>query len=237
MRWEVTPASGPWPKAPRRIARVARLLPPDARATKARSVPPSATPAWARPSPSCTQPRSGMAAKAAPRRAARHVVPACSPSSTRTPARRIFSAGNTGGRRRARPGLGRLEGVSRPALAAFFPNVGHGTVVLDVGANAEVKSPWLVQFAHMGRLPRATCSAREPARRAAVDRRGGARAISLQEVAAPQGRSAPELHRPAEGRDCQGHVRRHRDRRLHRQRAVEDRRERGQLLGRPCATR
>jgi glycerol-3-phosphate acyltransferase PlsX len=40
--------------------------------------------------------------------------------------------------------------VSRPALAAFFPNHGQGTVVLDVGANAEVKSPWLVQFAHMG---------------------------------------------------------------------------------------
>ena len=47
-------------------------------------------------------------------------------------------------------GLGRLEGVSRPALAAFFPNAGHGTVVLDVGANAEVKPAWLVQFAHMG---------------------------------------------------------------------------------------
>jgi len=63
----------------------------------------------------------------------------------------IFSAGNTGAVvATAMLGLGRLEGVSRPALAAFFPNVGHGTVVLDVGANAEVKPQYLVQFAHMG---------------------------------------------------------------------------------------
>src|SRR5580765_6264661 len=63
----------------------------------------------------------------------------------------IFSAGNTGAVvASALLGLGRLEGVSRPALAAFFPNVGHGTVVLDVGANAEVRPAYLVQFAHMG---------------------------------------------------------------------------------------
>jgi glycerol-3-phosphate acyltransferase PlsX len=63
----------------------------------------------------------------------------------------IFSAGNTGAVvATSLLGLGRLEGVSRPALAAFFPNVGHGTVVLDVGANAEVKAQYLVQFAHMG---------------------------------------------------------------------------------------
>ncbi len=63
----------------------------------------------------------------------------------------IFSAGNTGAVvATALLGLGRLEGVTRPALAAYFPNAGHGTVVLDVGANAEVKPAWLVQFAHMG---------------------------------------------------------------------------------------
>ena len=63
----------------------------------------------------------------------------------------IFSAGNTGAVvASALVGLGRLDGVSRPALAAFFPNVAQGTVVLDVGAVAEVKPAWLVQFAHMG---------------------------------------------------------------------------------------
>jgi glycerol-3-phosphate acyltransferase PlsX len=70
----------------------------------------------------------------------------------------LFSAGNTGAVvATALLGLGRLDGVSRPALAAFFPNGhrGSGTVVLDVGANADVKAPYLVQFAHMG-----TCYAR-----------------------------------------------------------------------------
>jgi glycerol-3-phosphate acyltransferase PlsX len=63
----------------------------------------------------------------------------------------VFSAGNTGAVvATALLTLGRLEGVSRPALAAYMPNPGGGTVVLDVGANAECKAPWLVQFAHMG---------------------------------------------------------------------------------------
>jgi len=63
----------------------------------------------------------------------------------------IFSAGNTGAVvATALLGLGRLESVSRPALAAFMPNPGHGTVVLDVGANAECRPSYLVQFAHMG---------------------------------------------------------------------------------------
>lgn len=63
----------------------------------------------------------------------------------------IFSAGNTGAVvATALLGLGRIEGVSRPALAAFIPNARQGTVVLDVGANAEVKPQYMVQFAHMG---------------------------------------------------------------------------------------
>src|SRR6185436_13250602 len=65
----------------------------------------------------------------------------------------LFSAGNTGAVvATALLGLGRLEGVSRPALAAFFPNGRHGsgTVVLDVGATADVKAAYLVQFAHLG---------------------------------------------------------------------------------------
>jgi len=63
----------------------------------------------------------------------------------------MFSAGNTGAVvATTLLGLGRLEAVSRPALAAFVPNPGGGTVVLDVGANAECKASYLVQFAHMG---------------------------------------------------------------------------------------
>src|SRR4029077_20125799 len=63
----------------------------------------------------------------------------------------IFSAGNTGAVvATALLSLGRLESVSRPALAAFIPNAAGGCVVLDVGANASVKASYLVQFAHMG---------------------------------------------------------------------------------------
>lgn len=63
----------------------------------------------------------------------------------------MFSAGNTGAVvATTLLGLGRLESVSRPALAAFMPNPGGGTVVLDVGANSECKASYLVQFAHMG---------------------------------------------------------------------------------------
>lgn len=63
----------------------------------------------------------------------------------------IFSAGNTGAVvATALLSLGRLESVARPALAAFMPNPRGGTVVLDVGANAECKPSYLVQFAHMG---------------------------------------------------------------------------------------
>ena len=63
----------------------------------------------------------------------------------------IFSAGNTGAVvATALLGLGRMESVTRPALAAFFPNPKGGTVVLDVGANAECKAGYLLQFAHLG---------------------------------------------------------------------------------------
>ena len=63
----------------------------------------------------------------------------------------VFSAGNTGAVvATALLGLGRLESVSRPALAVFMPSPAGGTVVLDVGANAECKPSYLLQFAHMG---------------------------------------------------------------------------------------
>lgn len=63
----------------------------------------------------------------------------------------MFSAGNTGAVvASALIVLGRLEGVSRPALAAILPNASGGTVVLDVGATSDCKPGYLVQFAHMG---------------------------------------------------------------------------------------
>jgi phosphate acyltransferase len=63
----------------------------------------------------------------------------------------LFSAGNTGAVvATSLLGLGRLESVSRPALALTMPSSVGGTVLLDVGANADCKPAWLVQFAHMG---------------------------------------------------------------------------------------
>jgi len=46
--------------------------------------------------------------------------------------------------------LGRLEGVSRPALGAFFPTKKGFTMVLDVGANSDCKPVHLLEFGVMG---------------------------------------------------------------------------------------
>ena len=44
----------------------------------------------------------------------------------------------------------RLRGVHRPAIAALVPVPGRPTLLLDAGANAEVRPEHLVQFAYMG---------------------------------------------------------------------------------------
>lgn len=48
--------------------------------------------------------------------------------------------------------LGRLEGVRRPTIGAFFPNEKGETLLMDVGANADCKPYHLVQFAAMGSI-------------------------------------------------------------------------------------
>ena len=64
----------------------------------------------------------------------------------------MVSAGNTGATvAAALLRMGRLSGVSRPAIATPIPVPGSTpTVLLDAGANAEVSAPWLVQFAQLG---------------------------------------------------------------------------------------
>ena len=64
----------------------------------------------------------------------------------------MVSAGNTGAAMgSALLRLGRLPGVSRPAIATPLPVPGSTpTVLLDAGANAECQPGWLVQFAQMG---------------------------------------------------------------------------------------
>ena len=64
----------------------------------------------------------------------------------------MVSAGNTGAAMgSALLRMGRLPGVSRPAIATPLPVPGSTpTVLLDAGANAECQAAWLVQFAQMG---------------------------------------------------------------------------------------
>ena len=65
--------------------------------------------------------------------------------------RAVVSAGSTAGI--VATGKLRLKsqhGVQRPALAVALPTLPHPTVLLDAGANAEVKAEVLVQFGHLG---------------------------------------------------------------------------------------
>lgn len=66
----------------------------------------------------------------------------------------VVSAGNTGAFMAA--GffiLGRIKGISKPALAPIFPAQGGGhTVVLDIGANMDSKPENLLQYAKMGSI-------------------------------------------------------------------------------------
>jgi len=64
----------------------------------------------------------------------------------------MVSAGNTGATMAsALLRMGRIKGVSRPAIATPIPVPGSTpTVLLDAGANAECQPAWLLQFALMG---------------------------------------------------------------------------------------
>jgi len=63
----------------------------------------------------------------------------------------FVTAGNTGGAMaNALFRLGRIRGVKRPALATRFPTRKGYCVVLDIGANAECKPEYLLQFGVMG---------------------------------------------------------------------------------------
>jgi len=65
----------------------------------------------------------------------------------------LVSTGNTGAVvTTALLSLGRLSGIKRPAIASMFPTRSGPCVILDVGANADVRPLHLYQFAVMGRL-------------------------------------------------------------------------------------
>ncbi|HEX5696502.1 MAG TPA: phosphate acyltransferase PlsX [Acidimicrobiia bacterium] len=63
----------------------------------------------------------------------------------------MVSAGSTGAAMAAAAIIiGRIKGVSRPSIASIFPTPGSPTLVLDSGANPDVRPDQLVQFAIMG---------------------------------------------------------------------------------------
>jgi len=63
----------------------------------------------------------------------------------------FVSAGNTGALLAvATFVIGRITGIERPALATPVPSKSGVTVLIDVGANAEVKPKHLLDFARMG---------------------------------------------------------------------------------------
>lgn len=65
----------------------------------------------------------------------------------------MVSAGNTGA---LMAGglfiLGRFKGINRPAIAVMIPTKKEPTLLLDAGANSEIKSKNLVQFAILGNV-------------------------------------------------------------------------------------
>lgn len=65
----------------------------------------------------------------------------------------FVSAGNTGALLAASTFiLGKLEGVSRPTIAAIYPTVKGPRLLVDAGANLEMREEMYMQFAQMGSI-------------------------------------------------------------------------------------
>ncbi|MBK8798416.1 MAG: phosphate acyltransferase PlsX [Anaerolineales bacterium] len=71
----------------------------------------------------------------------------------RNEAQAFVSAGNTGGALAAGIlHIGRIKGILRPALIGPFPTLKGACMILDVGANADVRPEHIQQFAIMGTI-------------------------------------------------------------------------------------
>jgi glycerol-3-phosphate acyltransferase PlsX len=77
----------------------------------------------------------------------------------------FVSAGSTGAAMAAAAiFIGRVKGASRPAIATIFPTPGTPTLVLDSGANPDVKASQLAEFAIMGSVAATALLGADPAR-------------------------------------------------------------------------
>ena len=86
----------------------------------------------------------------------------------------LVSAGSTGAALAAAAIIiGRIKGVSRPSIASLFPTPGSPTLVLDSGANPDVKPEQLAQFGIMGSVAaQVMLGLAEPRVGSPVERRG-----------------------------------------------------------------
>jgi len=99
----------------------------------------------------------------------------------------LVSAGSTGPTLAAATlRIRRLRGVHRPALAALIPVPGRPVLLLDAGANVEVRPEHLVQFAHMGSCFMQTAWGVERPR------------VGLLSVGAEEGKGTPDVLAAAE---------------------------------------
>ncbi len=65
----------------------------------------------------------------------------------------MVSPGNTGAMMASSMfALGRIKGISRPALASTIPTIGNPTILVDVGANVGCRPQLLYKFAFMGSI-------------------------------------------------------------------------------------
>ncbi len=65
----------------------------------------------------------------------------------------FVSAGNTGALMAASAFiLGRLDGIIRPTIASYYPTIKGMSLMIDVGANLEVRPEMLFQFGSMGNI-------------------------------------------------------------------------------------
>ncbi len=65
--------------------------------------------------------------------------------------------------------VGRIKGIDRPALTGIFPNEHGGSLIMDIGANADCKSRNLDEFAMMGSVYAENILGREKPRVALVN--------------------------------------------------------------------
>lgn len=116
----------------------------------------------------------------------------------------FFSAGSTGACLAAATlVMGRIPGVKRPALAQILPSYSAPTLLLDVGANADCKPEYLVQFAQMGVVYMRSIMGVENPRVGLLnigeeDTKGNALALEANEALR---RELPEFAGNCEGRD------------------------------------